>query len=101
MNGLAGLYAGGFGVRLDFREAVRWYAMAARRGHVTAQLNLGDYYARGRGVRRDLVAAHMWLTLAAKQGNDWAEARRRVIARRMTPTQLAAAAARVKAFQPR
>jgi hypothetical protein len=99
MNGLAGLYASGFGVRQDFQAAARWYEAAARRGHVTAQLNLGDYYARGRGVTRDLVAAHMWLSLSARLGNQWAANRAKDIARRMTPTQLAACAARVRAFQ--
>jgi len=99
LNGLAGLYAGGLGVRQDFRQAARWYEKAARRGHVTAQLNLGDYYARGRGVQRNLVAAHMWLSLAARQGNGWADARRRAIARRMTPRQLAEARAKTKAFR--
>jgi len=99
MNGLGGLYASGFGVRQDFQAAARWYKEAARRGHVTAQLNLGDYYARGRGVKRDLVAAHIWLSLAAKHGNDWAEQRRREIARRMTLPQLAEARAKTKAFR--
>lgn len=97
--GLAGLHAGGLGVRRDVAMAARWYEKAARRGHVAAQLNLGDYHARGRGVPRSLVAAHMWLSLAARQGNVWAERRRREIARQMTPAQIAAAKARVGAFK--
>jgi len=99
MNGLAGLYASGFGVRQSYADAARWYERAARRGHITAQLNIGDFYARGRGVKRDLVSAYMWLSVAAKRGSAWSEARRRGLARRMTPTQLADAAARERAFK--
>jgi len=94
MNGLAGLYSSGFGVRQNYAEAARWYEKAARRGHVTARLNLGDYYARGRGVKRDLVLAYAWLTLAAEQGSAWSEARRRGLARRMTRAQIRAALVR-------
>lgn len=99
MVGLAGLHAGGFGVRRNDAAAVRWYEKAARRGHPSAQLNLGDAYARGRGVGRDLVAAHMWLSLAASQGKSWAAERRDQLEKSMTPTQIASAQARASAFR--
>lgn len=99
MVGLAGLHAGGFGVPQDTALAAQWYERAARRGHASAQLNLGDAYARGRGVERDLVAAHMWLSLAASQGKEWAAKRRDQLKKSMTPTQIASARARARAFK--
>ena len=99
MVGLAGLHAGGFGVRQNDAVAAKWYERAARRGHAMAQLNLGDAYARGRGVKRDLIAAHMWLSLAATQGKGWAARRRDQLEKSMTPTQIASAQARASAFR--
>lgn len=99
MVGLAGLHAGGFGLRQNYARAVQWYEKAARRGHASAQLNLGDAYARGRGVKRDPIAAHMWLSLAAGQGKNWAAQRRDQIEISMTPTQIASAQARASAFR--
>ncbi len=99
MVGLAGLNASGFGVRQDYAAAAGWYEKAARRGHAMAQLNLGDAYARGRGVKRDLIAGHMWLSLAAAQGKSWAARRRDQLEKSMTPTQIASARARARAFR--
>ena len=99
MVGLAGLHASGFGVRQNYARAIQWYEKAARRGHASAQLNLGDAYARGRGVKRDPIAAHMWLSLAAGQGKSWAAQRRDQIEKSMTPTQIASAQARASAFR--
>ncbi|MHA1535964.1 MAG: hypothetical protein ACTSUD_00275 [Alphaproteobacteria bacterium] len=97
MVGLAGLHGSGFGVAQNDAAAARWYAKAARRGHASAQLNLGDAYARGRGVKRDLIAAHMWLGLAAAGGKEWAARRRDNLEKTMTPTQIASARARARA----
>jgi len=41
-------------------EAVRWYELAAERGHAESMQRLGDMYAQGRGVPRDYVAAAAW-----------------------------------------
>ncbi len=75
--------AEGDGVPLDHREAVRWYGLAAERGHAAAQFTLGKMYAEaGSGLSgwkpegvpaQDLPEALRWLHLAADQGNAEAQ----------------------------
>jgi TPR repeat protein len=55
------------------------------------QNNLGTRYGKGEGVPRDYVAAHMWLNLAAAQGDDTAQKSRDIVAKRITPGQIAEA----------
>ena len=43
------------------------------------------------GIHRDYVSAHMWYSLAAAQGNQEASINRDIIAKRMTPDQIAEA----------
>ena len=50
-------------------EAVRWYQMAAERGHAKAQNNLGIMYAQGDGVPEDDAEAVRWYQMAAEQGH--------------------------------
>ena len=89
------VYSDGRGVPQDFVEAVRWSRLAAEQGDATAQYSLGALYANGEGVTQDYVEAHKWDNLAASRatGNDreqYTEARD-VLARQMTPAQLAEA----------
>ena len=80
----------GWGVAQSFAEAVRWYRMAAEQGHTNAQFNLGIIFQKaGRGVPQDYVQAHKWYTLAAAGGNATAETNRQLVAKRMTPAQIA------------
>jgi len=85
------MYATGQGVPQNYTEAVRWYQLATDQGSTEAQYNLGDMYATGQGVPRDYVSAYMWLSLAAAQGEQIATKSRDLIARRMTPAQIAKA----------
>jgi TPR repeat protein len=94
---LAGLYRYGQGVRADPVEAARWYRLAAEQGEAMAQLNLGEMYDLGLGVGRDPVEAYRWLSLAAAQGRRWAKRRRDAITEDMSPADLAAARALLRA----
>ena len=71
---LGAMYADGLGVARDAVEAVRWFRVAADRGHAGAQYNLGFAYGEGRGVARDDAEAVRWLRLAADQGHPLAQA---------------------------
>lgn len=54
----------------DFREAMKWYTMAAQQGESRAQYNIGVMYDRGKGeYEQDLTAAFRWFKMAADQGN--------------------------------
>ncbi len=62
-------YEHGEGVTQDFARAMQLYCAAARRGHVSAQYQLGWMYANGRGVARDDAQAAAWFRLAAARGD--------------------------------
>ena len=44
------MYSRGDGVTEDYKEAARWYRIAAKQGHAKAQLILGKMYRWGWGV---------------------------------------------------
>jgi len=48
-------------------EAVKWYRMAAERGHAQAQLKLGWMFTVGLGVPEDPIEAIRWYRRASEQ----------------------------------
>jgi hypothetical protein len=64
------MYYKGQGIAQDYREARKWYRMAAEQRNAEAQFNLGVMYEEGRGVAQDRVRAHMWFNLAAAISSD-------------------------------
>jgi TPR repeat protein len=97
---LGTMYAEGRGVAQDYVEAAKWYRLAADQGHAKAQSNLGIMYDNGRGVARDEVLAHMWFSLSVAQGNQEAARDRDILARRMTPAQIAQAQKLAREWKP-
>ena len=85
------MYQTGQGVAQDYKTAVKWYTLAAEQGNAIAQTNLGFRYANGQGVAQDYVKAHMWYNIAAIDGNADAIKNRDIVAKLMTPAQLAQA----------
>ena len=85
------MYNNGRGVLQDYKEAVKWYTLAAEQGNATAQFNLGNMYEKGRGVIQDNAYAHMWSNIAASNGYENARRGRDTIAIQMTPSQIAEA----------
>ena len=75
----------------DYATAVRLIRPLAEQGDATAQYNLGVFYDNGLDVPQDRVSAYMWFTLSAAQGKEGAATFRDLIARRMTPAQIAEA----------
>ena len=50
----------------DYKEAAKWWLIAAKRGHAEAQFRLGRLYLKGEeGVPQDDKEAYIWLFLAA------------------------------------
>ena len=89
--GLGFMYRNSNGVPQDYVEAVKWYRMAADQGDEFAQYDLGVMHSKGQGVPRDFLTAHMWLSLAAAQGNKVAQEGREIMAKLLTPDELAEA----------
>ena len=63
------MYYNGKGVARDFKEALKWYRLAAKQGLGSAQVNLGAMYYEGQGAAEDFVRAYMWLSIPAAKGN--------------------------------
>lgn len=59
---LAVIHQYGDGVPLDYREAMRWYRLAADKGDKVAQFQIGVMYQTGQGVEADAEEAHRWFT---------------------------------------
>jgi len=97
----------GQGVSQDEVEAAKWCRRAAEQGNAMAQMLLGAMCHNGQGVPQDYVQAQMWLTLAgagfppSRQGNrETAESLRKVVAAKMTETQIAEAERLAREWKP-
>jgi TPR repeat protein len=66
------LYRMGLGVRLDRKEAARWYKLAADRGDPQAAFALGRAYIEGAGVEKDMKMAKEMFEQAAKKNHPGA-----------------------------
>ncbi len=100
------MYSNGQGVPQDAAEAVKWYRKAAEQGDADAQNNLGVMYDKGRSVTQNYVQAHMWYNLAAAglppgEDRDLAAKGRDIVAKRMTPAQIAEAQRLAREWKPR
>ena len=52
----------------EYRQAAKYYKIAAEQGYSEAQLDLGYLYKEGLGLTKDLKEASKWYKLAANQG---------------------------------
>ena len=68
-------YYCGNGVKQNYKEAVKYYRLAAEQGYDWAQYNLGNCYYDGTGVTKSVSEAIKWYKLAAEQGNEDAKAK--------------------------
>ena len=73
----------------DYKEAFRWYKLAAEQGYADAQLNIGLMYSHGgMGVLRDYNQAYMWLNIGAANGSTTAKRWRKKVAGNMTSKRI-------------
>jgi hypothetical protein len=86
--------------RRDYATALRLIRPLAEQGDASAQYNLGVFYDNGLGVPQDKVSAYMWLNLAATQGKEGAATFRDLVARLMTPAQIAEAQKLAREWKP-
>ena len=86
--------------RGDYATALREWRPLAEQGYAKAQFNLGVMSAKGHGMTQDYVQAHMWFNLAAAQGNKLATEGRDIVAKLMTPAQIAEAQRRAGKWRP-
>jgi TPR repeat protein len=94
------MYVHGEGMPQDNTEAAKWFRLAAEQGDASAQSSLGWVYYQGEGVPQDYVLAHMWLNLAAAGGDKNAVKARDLVAKLMTPDQIAEAQRMAREWKP-
>ena len=100
------MYEQGRGTTRDYAQAAMWYEAAANQNVIHAQINLALLHGQGRGVPQDYVQAYMWSSVAAsKASNSPDRARaaqiRDIVAREMTPDQLAEAKKLTRDWKPK
>ena len=72
-SNLGVMYEQGRGVAQNYREAMRWFRLAAVQGNSSAQSNLGVMYHKGQGIAQDYGEAMKWYRMAAEQRNPEAQ----------------------------
>lgn len=77
--------------RGDYASVLRTFADEADQGNAKAQYNLGLMYQKGQGIARDDDLSFKWLSLAAARGLEGAKNDRDIVAKEMTPAQIAKA----------
>ncbi len=85
------MYQFGKGITQNYKNAAHWYQKAAEQGLASAQHNLANRHVNGEGVANDCKQAYIWESLAAAQGHKSAIKNRDIIAKKLTPQQLAEA----------
>ena len=104
---LGAMYWSGEGVPRDHKEAARLYLLAANQGYARAQNNIGFMLGFEGNPPHDDVEAYKWISLAiagytAKNQDrlDQAKLDLATLAKRMTPSQIAEAERRARAWKP-
>lgn len=72
-NYIGSIYESGYGGVQDYKEAMKWYKLAADQGHTESQISIGTMYKNGLGVTQDYAEALWWYKLAANQGDPYAQ----------------------------
>ena len=67
------IYTRGYGVSVNYEEAVQWFLKAAEQGDDYSQGSLGYLYAKGLGVEQSDEEAVQWFLKAAEQGEKYAQ----------------------------
>lgn len=79
-------------------QASEFLLLAAQRGGVDAQYQLGLMRTTGDGIEQDYVRAHSWMNIAATGGHAEAAEKRDVLNDLLTPEQVAEAQALTRAY---
>ncbi|HEU4685206.1 MAG TPA: tetratricopeptide repeat protein [Nitrospira sp.] len=98
---LGTLYLQGNGVPQSDQMALFWFRQAVEQRDALAFAKMGLMYAQGRGVVQDFVRAHMWYNLSAAQGEKRSAEARDLLAKQMTPSQIAEAQRLARDWAPK
>lgn len=97
--------AGRGGLKVDYKEAARWYEKSAEQGNIYAQASLGILYRAGKGVARDNLQAEVWFMISAEHApegdRDTIAEMRDSVAAHLTAAQIEEAKREAKAWKPK
>ncbi|MCP3979183.1 MAG: sel1 repeat family protein [bacterium] len=85
------LYQNGRGVDVDVAGAAEYFRLAAEQAYPRALFKLGEMYEDGQGVEQSDIQAHFWFNVAHDLDVEGAKKRRKRLAKRMTPYDIAQA----------
>ena len=100
MHNLAVLSASRKSGAPDYATAAKWFADAADRGLADSQFNLAVLYESGLGMPKDMRQAYKWLTIAARAGDAETVKRRERMRNELGRSDLEAADAMIRDWQP-
>ena len=86
--------------RQDYKEAVKWYRLAAEQGGAGAHIVLGEMYFQGQGVPQDYVSAHMWWSICGSSGKKECAELINIVKKKMTPSQIEKAQELARNWKP-
>ncbi len=87
--------------RADYATAFKLWHPLADQGNAAGQSILGSMYLKGQGVPKDRVHAYKWFDIAASTGSEQAGENRAIVAKRMTPDQIAEAQKLARDWKPK
>jgi TPR repeat protein len=93
-------FKGRGGVLQDYKEAAKWFRLAADNDDTEAKFYLGLAYVLGNGVPQDNVMAHMYWNLAARDGHKEAIEGRGMVTEDMTQSEIEKAQKLAKEWVP-
>lgn len=62
---------GGFGVKQNYSEAIKWFERTAKLGSFSGSYSLGEIYEKGEEVPQNNELAYFWYSIAVKQGDTF------------------------------
>jgi len=95
------MYDKGQGVPQDYKEAVKWYRLAAEQGYAYAQYHLGLIYYQGNKVHKDYALAHMWWNICGSSGDEGCVKNRNLVENDMSPQQIEKAQEMARNWKPK
>ena len=85
----------------EYATALKDLLPLAKQGNAVAQFFVGFMYDQGQGVAQDYIHAHTWFSLAGASGNADGIKYRDIVARKMTPDQIAEAQRLAREWKPK
>ena len=87
--------------RGNYKEAVKWWKLAAEQGDADAQYNLGHMYYKGQGFPQDYALAHMWFNICSPSKDEECMDNRNIVEKEMTPQQIEKAQEMARNWKPK